>query len=55
MHQGRIRESGTHEALLMNGGICRQLYELQFGDCESSPDAVRHGDGGENATCHAVQ
>lgn len=29
MHHGRIRESGTHQELLEQGGIYKKLYELQ--------------------------
>jgi ATP-binding cassette subfamily B protein len=31
LHKGRMRESGTHAALLAAGGIYARLYELQFG------------------------
>lgn len=30
MHKGRIRESGTHQELLEQGGIYKKLYELQL-------------------------
>lgn len=35
MHHGEIRESGTHEELLQQGGLYKTLYELQFSglDC----------------------
>ena len=29
MHKGRIREQGTHQALLAQDGIYKKLYELQ--------------------------
>jgi ATP-binding cassette subfamily B protein len=32
MHQGRLRETGTHAELLRAGGIYARLYELQFRD-----------------------
>ncbi len=32
MHHGEIREIGTHQELLMNGGLYRTLYELQYKD-----------------------
>ena len=32
MDQGRIVQSGSHDALLANGGIYARLYELQFQD-----------------------
>ncbi|BCN31224.1 ABC transporter ATP-binding protein [Anaeromicropila herbilytica] len=30
MHKGRIRESGTHQELLIQNGIYKKLYELQL-------------------------
>ena len=30
LHHGRITESGTHEALLEEGGLYAQLHRLQF-------------------------
>lgn len=30
LHKGRIRESGTHEALLAKGGLYYDLYRLQY-------------------------
>jgi len=30
MHKGEIRETGSHEALVAQGGIYAKLYELQF-------------------------
>lgn len=30
MEQGRIVEKGTHQALVEQGGVYRQLYETQF-------------------------
>jgi ATP-binding cassette subfamily B protein len=30
LHRGRLRESGTHDDLLRQGGIYARLYELQF-------------------------
>jgi ATP-binding cassette subfamily B protein len=32
MHHGEIRESGTHQQLLAQGGLYRTLYELQYKD-----------------------
>ena len=32
MHQGQIRESGTHQELLGQNGIYKKLYELQLAD-----------------------
>ena len=32
MHHGRIRERGTHQELLEQGGIYKKLYELQLSD-----------------------
>jgi len=30
IHKGRLRESGTHQELLAQGGIYKKLYELQL-------------------------
>jgi len=30
MHKGKIREQGTHQELLAQGGIYKKLYELQI-------------------------
>ena len=30
MHKGRVREKGTHQALLQLGGLYHDLYELQY-------------------------
>jgi ABC-type multidrug transport system fused ATPase/permease subunit len=32
MHHGEVRESGTHQELLAQGGLYRTLYELQYKD-----------------------
>jgi ABC-type multidrug transport system ATPase subunit len=34
MHKGRIRERGTHQALLAERGIYWRLYQLQYKDQE---------------------
>jgi ABC-type multidrug transport system fused ATPase/permease subunit len=34
MHHGELRESGTHDELLSQGGLYRRLYELQFSGLE---------------------
>ena len=36
MHKGRIRERGTHEELLSQGGIYYKLYQLQYKDQEKT-------------------
>ena len=35
MHKGRIRETGTHQELLMQEGIYKKLYELQLANAIS--------------------
>jgi ATP-binding cassette subfamily B protein len=35
LDQGRIAERGTHEALLQNDGLYRQIYDLQLKDQEA--------------------
>ncbi len=37
LHRGRIREEGTHEQLLVRGGLYAALYHLQFA-ANGSPD-----------------
>jgi subfamily B ATP-binding cassette protein MsbA len=32
MQKGKIVESGTHEELLVSGGVYKRLYELQFAE-----------------------
>ena len=39
MHKGRVRETGTHQELLLQRGLYYKLYELQYKDQEAS--AVR--------------
>ncbi len=34
MHRGKIREQGTHQELLAQGGLYRKLYELQYREQE---------------------
>ena len=43
MHKGRIREEGTHQELLRQGGIYHKLYQLQNfeGEPESSSEDMR--------------
>ena len=35
MHKGKIRESGTHQELLLQDGIYKKLYELQLANANS--------------------
>ncbi len=35
MHKGVVRERGTHQALLAEGGLYRRLYELQYAEQEA--------------------
>lgn len=37
MHKGKIREQGTHQELLSQGGIYKKLYELQISQDITSP------------------
>ena len=46
LHKGRIRERGTHQALLAERGLYWRLYQLQYKDQETTVDA---GVGGEAA------
>ncbi|MDT0630679.1 ABC transporter ATP-binding protein [Rubrivirga sp. S365] len=34
LHKGEVRERGSHQALLAQGGLYRRLYELQYADQE---------------------
>ena len=42
LHQGRLREEGTHDELLAKGGIYARLHELQY--------TGQEGEGGQPAT-----
>ena len=37
MDDGRIVEQGTHSELLAQGGLYREIYDLQLSDQESFP------------------
>ena len=39
MHEGRLRESGTHQQLLAQRGIYWKLYQLQYKDQEAARSA----------------
>ena len=39
LHQGQLREQGTHQELLAQGGLYRRLYELQYQGDEGLPAA----------------
>lgn len=34
LHKGKVREMGTHDELLIKGGLYRNLYELQYKEAE---------------------
>ena len=36
MHKGRVRELGTHEELVREGGIYAKLYQLQYREQENA-------------------
>ncbi|HEX9106543.1 MAG TPA: ABC transporter ATP-binding protein [Longimicrobiales bacterium] len=40
LHQGELREEGSHEALLDAGGLYARLYELQFAAPDGASDAA---------------
>jgi subfamily B ATP-binding cassette protein MsbA len=40
LNEGRIEEEGTHEALLANGGLYKQLHDIQFRDIPTQAKAV---------------
>lgn len=42
VHRGEIRERGTHESLIAQGGLYRRLYELQYREQETASEP---GDG----------
>ena len=46
LEDGRITETGTHEALLLRGGTYSRLYALQFGETQAEPatDSVAMAD-----------
>ncbi len=41
MHRGQVREKGTHQELLMLGGLYRRLYELQYAEQERPSPLLR--------------
>ena len=38
LEKGRVRETGTHEELISQGGIYQRLHELQFEDAVTLED-----------------
>lgn len=40
LNEGRIVEEGTHEELLANGGLYKQLHDIQFRDVPSRAEAM---------------
>ncbi|OZC03520.1 ABC transporter ATP-binding protein [Rubricoccus marinus] len=36
LHRGEVRERGTHQTLLAQGGLYRRLYELQYAEQEAA-------------------
>ena len=43
LHQGRVREEGTHEDLVKQDGMYRKLYQLQFHPVEAPRGAMADG------------
>jgi ATP-binding cassette subfamily B protein len=39
MHKGKLRESGTHDELLAQGGIYARLHQLQFAEAGAGASA----------------
>jgi subfamily B ATP-binding cassette protein MsbA len=40
LNEGRIVEEGTHEELLLNGGLYKQLHDIQFRDAPARTEAI---------------
>ena len=43
LHRGKVREEGTHEALVKQDGMYRKLYQLQFHPIEVPKAAIAEG------------
>ena len=55
MHHGRVRERGTHRALLTAGGLYERLYRLQIGEPPAEGDGEEADDDWIEAAAKAFE